>query len=158
MRQIKINDITHSQLLDIHRRCDLDFSPPLSSMVEIDRFVDKIVRLARIISIEVDGELAGILSIYCNDHATQRAFIPSVCIYPHFRGLGLGLMLIDQAKQLASEAGMNRIVLEVGKDNRAALNLYDKHGFLPVDESELTYFLEYDLNDMTRIPASRHSR
>ncbi len=46
-----------------------------------------------------------------------------------FRGQGLGLQLIESAKEQAKEAGISRIEFNVRADNQRAIGLYRKTGF-----------------------------
>ena len=142
MKQVKYNNISKESLLDIHYQCDNDYNPTLSSMVDIDKFVDKIYQFAQIISIEIDDKLAGMIAIYCNDTVTQRAFITSVCIFPEYRGMGLGSELIANSKQFAQSNGMKSILLEVGKNNLSARKLYEKTGFYMCSEKEASLLME----------------
>ena len=52
-------------------------------------------------------------------------------IRPEYRGMGLGLYLMEHVFQLASILGMIRVTLEVRDDNAPALKLYEKAGLGP---------------------------
>lgn len=46
-----------------------------------------------------------------------------------FRGLGLGLLLLNRAIQVFSDIGKTQLQLSVSASNQAALAFYDKHDF-----------------------------
>lgn len=59
------------------------------------------------------------------------AFLLSMWVAPEARGLGAGGALIDAIIAWARGAGFERLVLDVGDHNRAAIALYQRKGFEP---------------------------
>ncbi|MEV4900093.1 GNAT family N-acetyltransferase [Citricoccus sp. NPDC055426] len=55
----------------------------------------------------------------------------SVCVWPGYRGLGIGRALIDHALVEAGSKGIRRVSLSV-EDGNPAVNLYLQRGFAPV--------------------------
>jgi putative acetyltransferase len=51
------------------------------------------------------------------------------------RGQGLGRKLLDQALLVAKASGFHVVVLETMNSMKAAMSLYEKAGFKPVDLS-----------------------
>ena len=59
-------------------------------------------------------------------------YINALATYPEYRGLGLGTKLLEAAHILATEAGCEKLSLEVFNQNEAAVRLYEHHGFQAV--------------------------
>ena len=104
---------------------------------------------------EVDGQLAGALCGYDGalleplregtlevirkynpdvrvvDDETEAGefYIDSIGVLPHFRGLGIGAMLLGEMTRRAHEAGHQHVALIVDEDNPSAEKLYTRLGF-----------------------------
>ena len=75
-----------------------------------------------------DGGIAGYSLLL--RHAQRQAWrLYSIVVDPARRGRGLGARLLQDAIDLATEAGAPALSLEVREDNPAALALYRAHGF-----------------------------
>ena len=146
MEEIEINKVLPGELLAIHSLCDKDFVPPLSQRVEISDYCMKLISMAEIISYRRDGELQGVLAIYCNDHTGQTAYISSVCVHPDWRGRGVGARLLDYSISLAKIKGMKKIRLEVSRANSAAFTLYSQRDFKVTDIAIDTVFMEREIH------------
>lgn len=143
--EIRLDNLSLQDLIDIHLACDHDFIPKLSSRVNIKDYCKKLHDNARIISIHIDNKLAGVLAIYCNDLIKKEAFISSVCISKEYRGKGLSHILITKALELVHKLGFFTIKLEVGKNNLSAVSLYKKYGFRELEEKLQTIIMLYEL-------------
>lgn len=62
---------------------------------------------------------------------SRSARLYSFCVHPQARGTGLGRRLLEALEHEALERGMQRLTLEVRADNRVAMGLYRRMGFLP---------------------------
>ena len=111
------------------QHCDADFLPPLSSRVEINNYVTKIMDNAVRLEAWSGTLLTGLLAVYCNNHDTRIAFITSVSVVKIWTGRGIAASLLQQCIAQARLSGMEQIVLEVGVENDPAINLYKKTGF-----------------------------
>jgi ribosomal protein S18 acetylase RimI-like enzyme len=56
-------------------------------------------------------------------------YINYLAVYPGFRGLGLGMRLLDRAQEAARASGCTALSLDVEFSNEPAISLYRKHGF-----------------------------
>lgn len=117
------------------RACDAGFVPPLSSRVDIDAYAAKLAAHARLLAAWEDGELAGLVALYCNDLAGRTAFVTSVSVAPQHTRRGIADRLLRQAIELARAAGMRDAALEVDGANLPAIALYLKHGFAPAGQA-----------------------
>jgi ribosomal-protein-alanine N-acetyltransferase len=75
---------------------------------------------------EAAGRPAGF--ILCRA-AADEAEVLTIGVRPRWRGRGIGGGLLDAALARLGAAGIGRLFLEVGVDNRAALALYASRGF-----------------------------
>ncbi|GHA95937.1 GNAT family N-acetyltransferase [Modicisalibacter luteus] len=62
---------------------------------------------------------------------SRIARLYSFCVHPDARGGGLGRRLLETLEQEALERDMLKLSLEVRADNRVAMGLYRRMGFLP---------------------------
>lgn len=110
-------------------RCDSGFVPPLSSRVETGVYACKIADRAERFEAWSDGELVGLLAAYCNAPDKSAAFITSVSVLPGWQGKGIASQLMANCMAHVRNLSFERIELEVGGDNEAAIALYAKCGF-----------------------------
>lgn len=128
------------------RACDTAFVPPLSSRVDVQAYARKIAAHARRFEAWDGAQLAGLLAMYCNDTATRTAFVTSVSVAPGYARRGIGGALLRQAIDAARTAGMQLLSLETGAANAAALALYRKYGFAPIEQAGDTLRLALKLS------------
>ena len=78
----------------------------------------------------LDYKLVGVVIGRRTDHrGTPRGYLGMLAVREEYRGRGIGSVLID--KMIESMRGLvDEIVLETEVDNKAALRLYSKHGFI----------------------------
>ncbi|MCK5757452.1 MAG: GNAT family N-acetyltransferase, partial [Clostridiales bacterium] len=69
-------------------------------------------------------------------------YLSNIAIYPRFRGKGLGKELISEFEKRARTLDVEKIILDVEKDNLVALSFYKNLGFTTV--SEFSIFLQMD--------------
>lgn len=62
-------------------------------------------------------------------------YISSLAVSHGARGMGVGFRLLEEARKIAEEEGLERLTLDVAQSNRPALKLYRKFGFRIKDES-----------------------
>lgn len=60
----------------------------------------------------------------------------AIAVVPSARGKGVGSALLDTLLAKARAAGYDAISLSVDRDNEGAIELYERHGFEPVDSSD----------------------
>lgn len=67
-------------------------------------------------------------------------YLACVAVNENFRGRGIGTFILEKAKELASEEGCARIVLDVDLENEGALRLYEKSGFKTFNKKSIRWF------------------
>jgi ribosomal protein S18 acetylase RimI-like enzyme len=112
------------------RNCDADFVPSLSSRVEITDYAHKIVSKATRFEAWFGGILVGLVAVYCNDQEKSIAYVTSVSLMKEWVGKGIALHLMRQCIKHMHVLGMRQICLEVASDNKPAIKLYEKCGFV----------------------------
>ncbi len=73
-----------------------------------------------------EGMIAGYIGLY---GSFDEGEITNVAVAGEFRGQGVGFLLVERMKELASLQGIRQIFLEVRVSNEAARRLYGKAGF-----------------------------
>lgn len=85
-----------------------------------ERWRNELVPAAEIVVAEVDGGLAGFVTV---DPKTQ--YLDQIVVAPELWGSGLATALLNEAKRRSP----NGLFLLVNKDNDRAIAFYAKHGF-----------------------------
>ena len=96
---------------------------------EIRAYVEKMFTHGTIIAIDEAGKLMGFIGFYANDLAGKVAYWSSLAVDPSLRGQGWGLRLLNCARAMSWEAGMQTAGGTVLKENAGALQLYKWFGF-----------------------------
>lgn len=82
------------------------------------------------VEMEKHGNRIGFGSFYCNDNNNYIAFLTRIAVLPQYEGKGYGTQLLKRIEEIAFEAGMKYMRLEVNKTNERAMNLYNKMGYV----------------------------
>jgi ribosomal protein S18 acetylase RimI-like enzyme len=125
----QLDSATAAQLLAHLQACDAAFVPPLSQRVDLPAYADKLGAKARRVEAWQGDQLAGLIAMYANAD-TGTGFITNVSVLPARQGRGLAGELLQRTLVLARDLGLNKVALEVHRDNTPALKLYRQHGFL----------------------------
>lgn len=59
----------------------------------------------------------------------EEGHIENIAVSPHYRGTGVGALLMNALIEEATKRGIPSITLEVRQGNRPAMALYHKYGF-----------------------------
>jgi GNAT superfamily N-acetyltransferase/2-polyprenyl-3-methyl-5-hydroxy-6-metoxy-1,4-benzoquinol methylase len=140
--QICVSRADAGQIAEHLQACDASFAPSLSSRLDIADYAHKIADKADCFEAWKDGQLIGLVAVYCNDTQRRTAFITSVSVLSGWKGRRIASRLISQCLAYVDRNGFSRIELEVGAHNLAAVRLYETHGFLAdtvVDQSMLMH-------------------
>ena len=92
-----------------------------------ERWRKELVPVARIIMAEIDGSLAGFVTV-----DPKTIYLDQIVVAPEYWGSAAALALLDEAKRL-SPKGLD---LLVNKDNFRAIRFYEKHGFTYAGEDK----------------------
>ncbi|MEJ5228839.1 MAG: GNAT family N-acetyltransferase [Pseudothermotoga sp.] len=84
-------------------------------------------------------KLASLLKIdrILGKHSPGEFYLSNLAVYPQYRKMGIGKLLLEEIFKIALENRCDRIVLDVESENHVARNLYHKLGFEDEHESQL---------------------
>ena len=128
--------INEANLFDFLSEIDEDFSPHLSTKVELHQYVVKIQRYAELV-IDEDRILRGLVVLYCNDTINYKAYISLVGVRKCFRGKGIARKMMTEAIQIAKDKKMK--IIGIHSNNKVALKLYKTLGFVTKEFGEREY-------------------
>ena len=116
------------ETLKLLNEFDMEFSPHLSSYVDIKKYAEKLSRYANFLIAEEHGRVIGHLAFYKNQNAMEL-YVTSLCVFNAYRGKGVGKQLLDYLRNIGLSEGYTNISLEMRKDNKNALGFYKKMRF-----------------------------
>jgi D-cysteine desulfhydrase len=122
-----------------------DFEPRLETYIDVDQYIEKILEHAERFEYWSDGELAGLVAIYCNDLKTREAFITMVSVMSKYEGKGIAKDLLNQAIDYCRELDFKKIKLEVRKTNIKAKKIYEKFGFRQFESNDTSIMMQLEL-------------
>jgi [ribosomal protein S18]-alanine N-acetyltransferase len=80
---------------------------------------------------EIEAEQIGLLIGYAGLWAIEdEGHITNVAVHPDYRRMHLGSILVEMLIDQTRKEGLKRFTLEVRVSNRAAIELYEKFGFV----------------------------
>ncbi|MBI9016343.1 MAG: GNAT family N-acetyltransferase [Phycisphaerae bacterium] len=104
-----------------------DFYPPLTEIVDIDSYVDKMMASAELFIAKVGDEFAGFLCMYMNDFKNFDAYLTSYAVKPEFRRkYRVAQKLIKTGIDAAGEVGMKSVKAEIDPKHRRAVMMASK--------------------------------
>jgi GNAT superfamily N-acetyltransferase len=83
-----------------------------------------------------DAEIAVGLACGVHSETPDQRELTGVWVAPSHRGAGLGDALVASVREWAALQGAHRLTLEVGRVNQSAIDLYMRHGFEMVGQTE----------------------
>src|SRR3954449_13200975 len=142
-RDTATTDDVHAHL----RRCDADFTPPLSTRRDLGDYAAKLAERAARFEAWDGGRLVGLVAAYVTPGAPE-AFISNVSVVSELRGHGVAAALVADCIDRARGSGAATLRLEVATADRAAGRFYEKLGFTAQDPEPAdrpTTILTFDL-------------
>jgi ribosomal protein S18 acetylase RimI-like enzyme len=73
-------------------------------------------------------------------------YISNLAVYPRFRGIAIGKVLMRKAEENARNIGSKRLVLQTEENNIVAVGLYKKLGFEITEKFQLKLSKDLVLN------------
>lgn len=119
--------------------CDLRFSPPLSSRVDLSKYAKKLAGLSDRFEAWDSDRLVGLVAAYIRNSNQNEGFITSVSVCKECEGLGIGSYLMQRCLVLASAYGLTKLSLEVAQLDVRAFEFYLKLGFQPIGTGQSGY-------------------
>jgi ribosomal protein S18 acetylase RimI-like enzyme len=98
----------------------------------------------------LDDKPVGRLLVNCDDDETK---LVDIAVLPEARKMGIGTLLIEDLKSQAASEG-KPVVLQVLKDNRGAIKLYERLGFVVTEDGAIYLKMKWTPSQKTRTTAS----
>jgi ribosomal-protein-alanine N-acetyltransferase len=99
---------------------------------------------------EYRGEICGYILIFLRKNS-KKIRIYSLAVDKKFRGLGIASKLLDKSLSYAKKMGKSFAKLEVRIDNKNAIKLYEKLGFIYIKKLKSYYPNKIDAFVMQKI-------
>jgi ribosomal-protein-alanine N-acetyltransferase len=134
LKEVEIRPLTLSDVNDLQRNCFPNESPE-SVADYVQRALHYMERgqAAHLVA-EASGHTVANAQLLC---WRKRAEIGSLVVAEPLRGQGIGTALIEALSEAAVNLGAEQIEIGAEKDNRQALKLYRRLGFVPHKEVSL---------------------
>lgn len=98
---------------------------------ELKNGIKKFLSLGDAIGIIEQKKLIAFAVLYCRHYESLIAYICNVYVLPEYRGNSLSGLLLEKAFEIALNKGFKSIQLHVNEDNRPAITVYTRYGFVP---------------------------
>jgi ribosomal protein S18 acetylase RimI-like enzyme len=147
MNKITINNSTQEQIYNHLISCSKSFTPELSSYVDIKGYSKKLYENSRRIELIVDDILIGLIAFY-NNSDQKNLYITNISVVPEYHNQGVAQILLDTCKSRCTDLQYNNITLEVFKNNKPAINFYEKNDFILHETKDNVLILKW--NNMNR--------
>ena len=106
------------------------FPVPLSEREQLTVLASKFETCGTVSYVRENGKIIAICAGYTNDQEQRLGYISVVASLPEYTNKGYGKVAVQGFIEKAKNAGMKAIHLYADKENKAALNMYGKLGFV----------------------------
>jgi len=137
--------LDHVQLVGLLNEFGALLPIPLSKVVDINNYAEKLLQLAEIGMAFHHDKVVGLIILYCNDTEAWKAHIPMVTVSSAYRGLGVGSVMMARSIAFARQRQMKNLWLTVEKENDLAIRFYKKIRFTVVEEKHSKLVMNYNL-------------
>lgn len=125
---------------------DKDFPISLLKRVDLDEYIDKVIKNGNIIiSVNDLDYVTGAVFFYSNDYDSKVGFISMLCVDSDFRNHGIASNLLKKAFNFMIDSKMKYCDLFTNKKNFRSINLYKKHGFHEIKSNDKEIHFRKDL-------------
>ncbi len=143
--EYRIKTARSVELIQHLKACDSSFIPILSQRVNIEEYGFKIADKAQTFEAWEGNVLAGLVAVYINVDS-RTSFITNVSVIKSYSGIGLANKLLQNCISFLQGIKIQKVSLEVGVENKAALKLYKKFNFIECGSNAQIKMLELRLN------------
>jgi len=110
-----------------------------------EQYLDKLEKNAELIIHHFPHECAGFVLFYCNEPTKESSYITFIATAQNARRKGVAFSLVTHVLNISSRRGFKSCRLEVGKKNTGAISLYEKIGFVAVEDHGDKYLMSIDV-------------
>jgi ribosomal protein S18 acetylase RimI-like enzyme len=125
----KINTAKEEEIFTHLSSCNSNFRPPLDEKVDIQDYSNKIFNNSVRFEAWAENTLIGLVATYYNDLENHVGFITNVSVIKRFMGRGIASELMNKCISYAKKNHFREISLEVSKESKEAIYVYEKIGF-----------------------------
>jgi ribosomal protein S18 acetylase RimI-like enzyme len=132
-----------AKIIDFLKIIDKDFTPFLSTKINFQDYVTKIILSSDALVCSINDEVIGLIVSYNNNFETKKRYISLLAILPYYRKKGIAKELLKRTFKVALNSNMN--ILGVHSNNENAIRLYQVLGFRIMSSDNNTpirYYLE----------------
>ena len=122
-------------------RCDSAFAEPVTQRTIYPKLLEKLHQKGRFI-FAYNGESLGYCAFYANDSEKKNGYISLIAIAPACQKMRIGTKLLQESLAIMQTYGMNDCLLEVRKNNQAAIRFYKGNRFTITEERENSYLMK----------------
>lgn len=112
------------------REHDNDFTPPISSKVEIEEYVKKLTTHGKVILCNFNDKIIGVAAFYCN--SADFAFLSYLSVDKKHRKQGIANKLISRMIKYCETTPVSGIKTNTWKNNKA-IDFYKANSFKVID-------------------------
>jgi len=142
---ITVNRASRKELLNFLNACDNNFSPRLSSRVNIEEYSLKLYSKAVNFEYWLFRQLIGMVSMYTNREQNNSGYITNVSVIGEYAGKGIASQLLRNCLEFSKKQELGELKLEVSKENEVAIKLYKKFGFSFFEANEYSFIMQLKL-------------
>lgn len=113
--------------LQFIKSVDKEFTPSLSSHVDLNRFANKVLTVGHVISIINNNKISGSIAFYANDMITFKGYISFIATSNSMRNQGIASSLISLVIDEMRNSGMTCVGIHT--NNPIASRIYQRLGF-----------------------------
>ena len=111
----------------------------------IENYVDKILRQAKILCYWNGGYLCGFIAYYDNAPDKVEAYLTMIAVDELFKGKGYGKLLMEFSVLALRKKGFLQYKLEVLQENKSAISFYENYGFVTVSKNKRSQYMIMEL-------------
>lgn len=126
------------------RFCDDAFMAPVAQRAIYPDLMEKINQKGKFI-FAYDGNPLGYCAFYANDAERRTAYISLIAVLPEYQKMHIGTELLKKSFEMMRTYGMEHCMLEVRKNNKNAIQFYNKNQFVVEEERLESYLMRCEL-------------
>ena len=116
-------------ILELLFQFDIVFPHLKEKIDDYSEYAEKLQKNALVFTATENNSVCGMMVFYANDTVTKTSYLSLIGLLPHAQGRNIGANLMNFWENYSSNAGMQKLKLEVDTDNIHAINFYKKHNF-----------------------------
>ncbi|WP_394888077.1 ribosomal protein S18-alanine N-acetyltransferase [Clostridium butyricum] len=121
---VHVSIMDENDIDDVLEISNLSFSSPWSRLSYEQELNNS---LAKYFVAKIDNKVVGFIGTWI---IVDESHITNVAVHPNYRKLGIGSKLIESMLSYCNKKNCTAYTLEVRESNKAAISVYEKHGFI----------------------------